>query len=98
MSGGGGQVTPSPSSNATFVEQEGGAIKPSQILGTIGGLAGGAAALAPISAPITVPLGILAGIGSSIASLFGGRLTSQEMNMIAMIKQRVDKRKEMGLE
>lgn len=98
MSGGSGQVTPSPGSNVTQVEQEGGAVKASQILGSIGAASGAAGLLAPITAPITVPLGIIAGLGSTIAGLFGGRLTEGEMKMLATIKGRVDQRKKMGMQ
>lgn len=72
----------------------GGAIKPSQILGSIAGVAGAAGALLPITAPITVPLGIITGLAGSIAGLFGGGLTKLEMDMIMEIKGRVDQRRD----
>lgn len=93
-----GQVTPSPTNHATTVESEGGAVKASQILGSVAAGSGALGLLAPITAPITVPLGILAGLGSTIAGLFGGRLTEGEMKMLATIKSRVDQRKKMGME
>lgn len=76
----------------------GGAVKPSQILGSIAGVSTGLGAVAPILAPITIPLSILTGLGSSIASLFGGRLTQAEFDMLANIKKRVETRRQMGRE
>lgn len=71
----------------------GGAVKPSQILGTVGATLGGIGALAPITAPITIPLGILTGLAGGIAGLFGGGLTQMEVNMLTQIKERVDQRR-----
>lgn len=78
-----------------FVGDEGGAIKPSQILGSIGAGSGALGALLPITAPITVPLGILSGLAGSIAGLFGGGLTEGEVKMLMMIKSRVDQRRDL---
>ena len=86
---------PSQVSPPAFEGDTGGAITPSQILGTIGTGLGAASALAPILAPITVPLGILTGLAGSIASLFGGGLTEQEVKMLSMIKARVDQRRDL---
>lgn len=84
------QVSP-----AAFPEElSGGAVKPSQILGTIAGIAGPAAALAPFTAPLTAPIAAIAGIGSAIAKLFGGGLTQNEMDMIMAIRDRVDQRRD----
>ena len=76
-------------------DSRGGAVKPSQILGSIGTGLGAAAALAPITAPITIPLGIITGLAGSIASLFGGGLTQQEVDMLNQIKTRVDQRRDL---
>ena len=85
-----GNVVPS-----ADVAERGAGIKASQILGTIGAGAGAIGALAPIASPIAIPLGILAGLGSSIASLFGGNLSMDELKMVAMIKHRVSLRQQM---
>lgn len=82
-----GNVVPS-----ADVTERGGAIKPSQILGTVGAASGALGALAPITAPVTIPLGIISGLAGSIAGLFGGNLTMDEWKMMAMIKHRVDSR------
>ena len=97
MSGGAGIVVPNPPSKSVSFPDTGGAVKPSQILGAVSAGSGALGALAPIAAPIAIPLSILTGLGSSIASIFGGRLTEKEMNMLAMIKHRVERRKKMGL-
>ncbi len=76
-------------------DNRGGAIKPSQILGSISGVAGAAGLLAPITAPITVPLGIITGLAGTIAGLFGGGLTQMEVDMIMEIKGRVDQRRDL---
>ena len=85
-----GNVVPS-----ADIAERGGKIKVSQILGTVGAGAGAIGALAPITAPVAIPLGILAGLGSSIASLFGGNLSMEELKMVAMIKHRVSLRQQM---
>ena len=90
-----GNGPPQVSPPAFVGDKRGGAIKPSQILGSIAGVAGAAGALAPITAPITIPLGIISGLAGSIASLFGGGLTQGEMDMIMEIKGRVDQRRDM---
>lgn len=76
-----------------FSGDVGGAIKPSQILGSIGVASGAAGALLPFTAPITIPLGILSGLAGSIAGLFGGGLTEMEVKMLMEIKERVDQRR-----
>ena len=83
--------------NANFDNQSftGGAVKPSQILGSIAGIAGTAAAVAPVLAPIAAPVVLLSGIGSAIAKLFGGGVTQKELDMILHIKGRVDQRRDM---
>lgn len=78
-----------------FEGDVGGAIKPSQILGSISGVAGAAGALAPITAPIAIPVSIVTGLLGSIAGLFGGSLTQGEVDMITMIKSRVDQRRDL---
>lgn len=71
----------------------GGAIKVSDILGTVTGIAG-AASVIPGAAIITAPIAALAGIGASIAKLFGGGLTQMELDMMMQIKGRVDQRRD----
>lgn len=85
-------VVRDPTVNSIEPLPTGGAVKVSQVLGSVAGIAGGAAALAPITSIVTAPIAAIAGIGSAIASLFGGGLTQGEMDMIMMIKQRVDMR------
>lgn len=83
------------SRNVRMIPQQflqGGAIKPSAILGTIG-TAAGAASIIPGTAIITAPVAAIAGLGASIAKLFGGSLTQREVNMIMQIKGRVDQRR-----
>ncbi len=77
-------------------DEIGGGINISQILGAVSAGSGALGALAPVTAPVTIPLGIISGLGSTIAGLFGGRLTRQEMTMIAAIKHRVDSRRVNG--
>ena len=84
---------PSQVSPPAFEGDVGGAVKPSQILGTIGAASGAAAALVPFTAPVTVPLGILSSLAGGIAGLFGGGLTQMEMDMVMEIKNRVDGRR-----
>jgi len=74
---------------------QGGAFKPSKLLGTIAGVAAPAAVLAPALAPIAAPIAAIAGIGSQIAKLFGGGLTQGEVDMMHEIKRRVDSRRDM---
>lgn len=74
---------------------EGGAVKPSQILGAVSAGSGAVSALAPIAAPIALPLSILSGLAGSIAGIFGGGLTQSEVDMLHQIKSRVDQRREM---
>ncbi len=115
MSGGAGQVVPTPSNNSTYIEQpepsessdasdflnqkinRGGAVKPSDILGGISAVSGAASAI-PGAAIITAPIAAIAGLASSIAKLFGGRLTHKELEMLGHIKNRVDHRKNIGLD
>lgn len=85
---------PGQTSPPAFDGDQGGAIKPSAILGSVGATLGAAGALAPFTAPITIPLGILSGLAGSIAGLFGGGLTQGEMDMIMKIKTRVDGRRD----
>ena len=73
----------------------GGALKPSQILGSISGVAGAAGALAPVLAPIAIPVSLVSGLLGSIAGLFGGGLTQNEADMIMQIKSRVDQRRDL---
>ena len=91
----GGLGPPQVSPPAFEGDNRGGAIKPSSVLGTIAGVAGPAAVLAPVLAPIAAPIAAIAGIGSAIAKLFGGGITQSELDMIMMIKDRVDQRRDM---
>lgn len=79
--------------------QEGGAVKPSTVLGSVAGIAGPIAAVSPVLAPIAAPIAAIAGIGSAIAKLFGGGLdvpgsgfTQKELMMLGHIKMRHDAR------
>ncbi len=76
-------------------DERGGAIKPSQILGSVGAASGALGAIVPVTAPIAIPLGILSGLAGSIAGLFGAGLTKGEVDMIMEIKKRVDQRRDM---
>lgn len=78
-------------------QDQGGGIKVSEILGTVGAGSAALGALAPITAPITIPLGIISSLAGGIVSLFGGNLSMAEWRMMAMIKSRVDQRNKMGL-
>lgn len=89
---GGGSPESTNSSQQNIV---GGAVKASSILGGIGGIAGAASAI-PGAAVITAPIAAIAGIGSAIAKLFGGSLTTKEMEIIGHIKNRVDFRNKKG--
>ncbi len=89
-----GQVSP-PAFEGDSMDQgeTGGAVKASQILGSVGAASGALGAVAPFTAPITVPLGILTGLAGSIAGIFGGGLTQAEVDMLGQIKNRVDMRR-----
>ncbi len=76
-----------------FEGDVGGAVKPSTVLGSIGGIAGGITAISPVLAPLSAPVAAIAGIGSAIAKLFGGGITSAEHDMIMRIYDRVQQRK-----
>lgn len=73
-------------------ELEGGALKASDVLGSVAGISGGLSAI-PGAAIITAPIAAIAGIGASIAKLFGGSLTQGEVDMLMQIKGRVDHRR-----
>lgn len=81
--------------DSSFVaDQKGGAIKPSEILGTVAGISGAASTLFPPLAIVGAPLAAVASIGSLVAKLFGGGLTQRELDMVMMIKSRVDQRRD----
>lgn len=90
-----GPTQTSPQAFEGDIDPQGGAVKPSQILGSIAGIAGPIAALAPIAAPIALPIAAVASLGSALAKLFGGGITQNELDMIMHIKGRVDQRRDM---
>ena len=72
-------------------------MKPSEILGGISAVSGAASAI-PAAAVLTAPISAITGLAASIAKLFGGRLTEKEVQMLHHIKNRVDHRKNIGLD